>query len=192
MTLGWPQDTTGLEEGFINDDQFLILCDQICDHRERTFLRILDSYDEGVLACVFDSLDRIQHMFLKDRMDIIEIWYMKLDALLGRILEKIKEKPDTRDIHFMVVSDHGFGKFDYKVNLNRWLIERGYLVSESLEDNGNLNQVEWSKTRAYAIGLNSIYLNLEGREGKGVVGRGEYKELLHRPYLHQHHHPQPG
>jgi predicted AlkP superfamily phosphohydrolase/phosphomutase len=29
--------------------------------------------------------------------------------------------------------------------------------------------VDWSKTKAYALGLGGIYLNLKGREGQGIV-----------------------
>ena len=32
--------------------------------------------------------------------------------------------------------------------------------------------VDWSKTRAYAIGLNGIYLNLRGREKNGILNPG--------------------
>ena len=38
--------------------------------------------------------------------------------------------------------------------------------------------VDWSRTRAYAIGFNSIYLNLAGREGKGVVAREQAAALV--------------
>lgn len=177
LTLGWPQDTTGLEEGFIDDEQFLDLCDQICDHRERTLMRLLDTYEEGVMGCVFDSLDRIQHMFLRDREDVIESWYIKLDGLLGRIEEKIRTKRGGDDIHLVVVSDHGFGEFSHKVHLNRWMLNRGYLEAEGGIESGGLNQVEWGKSQAYAIGLNSIYLNVVGREGQGIV-KPEEKEAV--------------
>ncbi len=54
LTLGWPQDTTALEEGFITDEQFLDLCDQILKQRERILMSMLDTYKEGVLGCVFE------------------------------------------------------------------------------------------------------------------------------------------
>jgi hypothetical protein len=169
LTLGWPQDTTALEEGFISDDQFLYLCEQIRQHREKTLLRMIDSYEEGVLACIFDSIDRIQHMFLRDRPDIIEAWYLELDALLGRVQTRLKVRKDARDIHLMVVSDHGFGDFNYKVDLNRWLIQHGYLKLHNDNKSGSFAEVNWSESQAYAVGLNSIYLNIKGREGQGVI-----------------------
>jgi predicted AlkP superfamily phosphohydrolase/phosphomutase len=169
LTLGWPQDTTGLEEGFINTDHFLDLCTQIFEHREKTLLNMIDIYEEGVLACVFDSLDRIQHMYLKDRFDVVEEWYLRLDTLFGRIQEKIQVRNDYADIHLMVVSDHGFGPFWYKVHLNRWLIEQGFLTTKGPTDVEDLNSVDWIKSQAYAIGLNSIYINLKGREKEGIV-----------------------
>jgi len=177
LTLGWPQDTTALEEGFITDAQFLFLCNQIRQHREQTLLRLIDSYQEGLLACIFDSIDRIQHMFLRDRPDIIESWYIELDALLGRIQERLKSRKDAEDIHLMVASDHGFGDFSYKVNLNRWLINHGYLKVNGDDKVGDFAAVDWHASTAYAVGLNSIYLNLADREGQGIV-TPENKESL--------------
>jgi predicted AlkP superfamily phosphohydrolase/phosphomutase len=38
--------------------------------------------------------------------------------------------------------------------------------------------VDWSRTRAYAMGLGQIYFNLRGREGQGIVSTGdEYRTL---------------
>jgi predicted AlkP superfamily phosphohydrolase/phosphomutase len=169
LSLGWPQDTTGLEDGFISDQQFLELCEKIYRHREKTFIRLLDSYQEGLLACVFDSLDRIQHMFFKDNKEVVENWYQKLDVLFGRVLDVVNMRNEGRDIQLIVVSDHGFGNFDYKINLNRWLLNRGYLSVKSSHDESNLNAVNWERSKAYGIGLNSIYLNLRNREGHGIV-----------------------
>jgi predicted AlkP superfamily phosphohydrolase/phosphomutase len=165
LTLGWPQDTTGLEEGLISDEQFLDLCDQIFASRQRLFFSQLDSFREGLLAAVFDTLDRVQHMFWKSRPDIVEAWYLRLDKLAGLILEK------SSDAGLLFVSDHGFKDFDYKVHLNRWLINQGYLVSKTSSESGQgqLSDVDWTKTKAYALGLNSLYLNLQGREGQGAL-----------------------
>lgn len=178
LTLGWPQDTTGLEEGWINDEQFLALCELICEERERVFMHVLDSFEEGVLACVFDTLDRVQHMFWRDRPDVIETWYQRLDALVGRIQAKLQARPAGESARLLVLSDHGFGDFDHKVHLNRWLIQQGYLQPGSGSDTGDLKGVDWTKSRAYALGLNSIYLNQQGREGQGIVTGTQRDKIL--------------
>jgi predicted AlkP superfamily phosphohydrolase/phosphomutase len=178
LTLGWPQDTTALEEGFITEDQFLCLCDQILKQRERIFMAKINSYKEGLLGCVFDSLDRIQHMFWKTRPDIVESWYLKLDELAGRINTNISAKPDNNKINLIFLSDHGFNNFDYKVNLNRWLINQGYLSLIDKSDSQTLSAVDWPTSQAYAIGLNSMYLNLVGREKHGAVTSTGEKETL--------------
>jgi hypothetical protein len=178
LTLGWPQDTTALEEGFITDEQFLDLCNQIFEQRERIFASMLASYKEGVLGCVFDSLDRLQHMFWKKRPDVIGAWYLKLDALAGRISTQLKSKPDGEEIKLFFVSDHGFQDFDYKVNINRWLLNQGYLKLKDGSDTQNLSAVDWSQSQAYAIGLNSVYLNLQGREGQGTIAESQKQHAL--------------
>jgi predicted AlkP superfamily phosphohydrolase/phosphomutase len=178
LTLGWPQDTTSLEDGFITDEQFLDLCNSIRIYRERTLMRMIDSFEEGVLACVFDSLDRVQHMFLRDRPDVIESWYIELDSLFGRIQDRVMKKPGSDEIHLMMVSDHGFGEFAYKVNLNRWLVNRGYLSEKNRKESGNLGDVNWEESRAYAVGLNSVYLNIKDRESIGIISPEDIEKNL--------------
>lgn len=179
LTLGWPQDTTGLEDGCIDDEQFLALCRSIHDARERVLLAELDGFDEGLLACVFDSLDRVQHMYWADRPDVVDDWYRRLDGLVGRVEERLGGR-DQEHTKLIVVSDHGFAPFDHKVHLNRWLVEQGYLATREEKGAGNLEQVDWSHGQAYAVGLNSVYVNLQGREGEGSVPGGEREALVRR------------
>ena len=89
--------------------------------------------------------------------------------LLGKCLETHQGMGNTQ---LMFVSDHGFTNFDYKMNVNRWLVDNGYLVPK----NGatDLSEIDWSKTKAYALGLNSLYLNLSGREGQGIISKDDY------------------
>jgi hypothetical protein len=178
LTIGWPQDTTGLEDGCINDDQFLDLCNSIFSKREEILMNQIGNFKEGLLASVFDSLDRIQHMFWRDRRDIVEQWYIKLDGLVGRVndtLAKRSSKP-----HVLIVSDHGFNNFEHKVHLNQWLVEKGYLIPKEPFEKGYFQAVDWTRTQAYGLGLNSLYLNLTGREGKGIVQKDGIEPLLKR------------
>lgn len=192
LTLGWPQDTTALEEGLIGDKHFLDLCRAIVKRREQALMYHLDHFEEGILACVFDTLDRVQHMFLGSDSELVEEWYVAFDRLFGRIERRLESLPETR---LVLLSDHGFAPFDYKVDLNRWLEEAGYLVTadrelpaaaQGFDGNGRppsavrgLPDIDWSRTRAYAVGLNSLYLNLQGREGQGIVSPDEREALTH-------------
>jgi predicted AlkP superfamily phosphohydrolase/phosphomutase len=81
---------------------------------------------------------------------------------------------------FLIVSDHGFSHFDVKVHLNRWLIDQGYLRTGERNGKGTFSQIDWGGTSAYAIGLNSLYLNASRREGQGKIERQEGEQLLAR------------
>jgi len=175
LTLGWPQDTTGLEEGCISDEQFLALCQSIFDRRIQILQYLLNDFQEGVLASIFDDLDRVQHMFFRDRRDVVQDWYRRLDGFVGDITAQVEGW--TGKSRYLILSDHGFSDFRKKVHLNRWLREQHYLFTK---DSGeDLSDVDWSRTVAYAVGLNSIYLNIAGREGQGIVSGDELENLLH-------------
>ena len=179
LSLGWPQDTTGLEDECISDQQFLKLCEEIFNTREAILFYHLKNFKEGVIASVFDSLDRIQHMFWRDRPDIIESWYIRLDGLVGRVAQYL-DTTLAQSAHLIIISDHGFTSFDTKVHLNRWLLGNGYLFTKKNGQGGGLADIDWSRTSAYALGLNSLFLNLQGREGQGIVPRNQVESILER------------
>ncbi|NIT59617.1 MAG: hypothetical protein GWN00_26380, partial [Aliifodinibius sp.] len=112
----------------------------------------------------------------KQYRNVINEMYRKMDNILGRAVEKADNKTAL-----FVVSDHGFAGFRRQFHLNRWLIENGYMhlkESDDREASGLFRDVDWKKTKAYAMGFASIYINLAGREGGGIVKRGaEYDRL---------------
>lgn len=174
LTLGWPQDTTALEEDCISDDQFIRLCAMIFDQRIRILGYLMANFREGVLAGIFDDLDRIQHMFFHNRMDIVHGWYKLLDEFVGTVSAQVESWSGKH--RYLILSDHGFSDFRKKIHLNRWLADNKYLCLKN--GGGDLSGVDWSATRAYAVGLNSIYLNVSGREGQGSVRPEEIESLL--------------
>jgi predicted AlkP superfamily phosphohydrolase/phosphomutase len=92
--------------------------------------------------------------------------YREADRVLGQVQAQLKPGDQL-----LVLSDHGFASFRRAVHLNRWLAQQGYLVLKSGADTSAplFAQVDWSRTRAYALGLNGIYLNEKGREAQGIV-----------------------
>lgn len=176
LTLGWPQDTTGLEDGCISDDQFLALCDLIFERRKQIFFHLLGDFKEGVLASIFDDLDRVQHMFYHNRLDVAQAWYKKLDGFVGEVNQRVENW--SGKYNYLLMSDHGFTTYQHKIHLNRWLIDNHYLVLKDGAAEGDLSRVDWSRSKAYAVGLNSLYLNVAGREGQGVVAAGDIEPLL--------------
>jgi predicted AlkP superfamily phosphohydrolase/phosphomutase len=108
---------------------------------------------------------------------VVDDLYVRMDEMLGRIAAEI----DERSV-LLVLSDHGFASFRRGVNLNAWLRREGYLVLRdgAAGDAEYLRDVDWSRTRAYAVGLAGLYLNLRGREAHGIVAPGEEAESLKR------------
>jgi predicted AlkP superfamily phosphohydrolase/phosphomutase len=199
-TLGWAEATWPLNEGRIDEADFMADCDRAFADRERIFMSRLDRDDWDLFVAVIETTDRVQHMMwrlidprhpmydpaLAARWgDAIERTYRKCDDLVGRMRAKLP--PDTV---FMVMSDHGFHSFRRCVNLNSWLAQNGYLVFSGQPSGGTKRLadlfgrgrfwegVDWDRTRAYALGLGQIYFNLRGRESRGIVSPGvEYTSL---------------
>ncbi len=184
-TLGMAEDHTALNNGRIDEAGYLAQCALVLTERERMMDHELARLGEGLFFVVFDTPDRVQHMFWRFR-DIrhpfhnpdatrefarqIEEHYRHYDGVVARVLEYA----DSETL-LVVLSDHGFGTFRRAVHLNTWLWEKGLLAlkgahkpDEELGD--GFSQVDWSRTRAYALGLSGIYLNKRGRERDGIVG----------------------
>ncbi|MCX6637485.1 MAG: alkaline phosphatase family protein [Acidobacteria bacterium] len=172
-TLGMAEDTWALNEGVIDEKQFLEQTYLTHAERETMFLNALDRTRRGVVACVFDATDRVQHMFYRRLGEngggAIEDLYRRADALVGKTLPHV----DEQTVLF-VLSDHGFASFRRGVNLNTWLHRNGYLALRdgACESGTYFQGVDWSRTKAYALGLGGVYLNLRGRESEGIVERG--------------------
>ncbi|MFN7992315.1 MAG: alkaline phosphatase family protein [Bryobacteraceae bacterium] len=185
-TVGMAEDTWALNEGVIDEDAFLGQAYDIFHEREAMFLNALENTRRGVVACVFDTSDRVQHMFFR-RMSTggphaaaIEEMYRRMDDLVGRTMPFAG--PDTA---LFVLSDHGFCSFRRGVNLNAWLRDHGYLhlKNGSREGGSFFEGVDWMRTRAYALGLGGFYLNLKGREASGTVAPGQEAEQLKREII---------
>jgi hypothetical protein len=182
-TLGMAEDTWALNEGAIDDDAFLEQADVIKREREAMFFSALDRTRRGVVACVFDTTDRVQHMFYRhlDAGDgrVIEALYRDMDRLVGETWKHV-----DNDTALFVLSDHGFCSFRRGVNLNAWLHKNGYMaLLDGAEESGDYFEgVDWSRTQAYTFGLGGLYLNLKGREAGGIVSQSEAgalrKELI--------------
>jgi len=189
-TLGLAEDTWALNEGVIDDDTFLQMAYDIDRERQEMFLATLERQRGGTVTCVFDATDRVQHMFWRyteeghpaargrdsgPYRDVIEKLYVHNDALVGKVVGRLREG----DL-LMVLSDHGFTSFRRGVNLNAWLLAHGYLALKPGTDGRTewLRDVDWSKTRAYALGLAGLYLNVRGREAEGTVAPGEEAQSL--------------
>ncbi|MCA9115874.1 MAG: alkaline phosphatase family protein [Planctomycetaceae bacterium] len=190
-TLGLAEDTWALNSGAISESSFLDQAYAIHDERERMFFDALARVRHGLCVCVFDASDRIQHMFYRHdnpshpanagkdartHRSAIDQMYIRMDELVGRVQQQLDDRTAL-----MVISDHGFCEFSRAVHLNAWLRETGYLVvDEAAEPGEYFAGVDWNRTRAYACGLSGIYINLAGRESRGIVAAGTEADELKR------------
>lgn len=192
-TLGLAEDTWALNERVIDEKAFFEQAMLICDERERMFFDAVEHTKRGLVTTVFDTTDRVQHMFYRyldpthpanrDKeatayADAIARVYERMDGMLGKLQILLADDPETV---LVVMSDHGFTNFRRGVNLNAWLRDEGYLVlKDGAQEGGDwFEGVDWTRTRAFSLGLTGLFVNRKGREKSGIVPEGDaYVELV--------------
>ncbi len=196
-TVGWTEQTFALNDGYQDDEGFLR---DLLEDMDRGAGLLLGEMDRGGTCVfqVFTATDRGMHCFYRyydeehpahvpGRMEALGDPILQLFARLDRIVGDVLGRLEEDDV-VLVCSDHGFQSWRWEVNVNQWLVEQGYMTLKGTVVEQNLAQffhdgdvgadaVDWSKTKAYAMGLGQIYLNLEGREDQGLVAPADASAL---------------
>jgi predicted AlkP superfamily phosphohydrolase/phosphomutase len=190
-TQGIAEETWALNEGRLNEQEYLTQSEFVFQQTKRMLDYELDRFDWGVLFCYFSTIDPLQHMFWRLRdpehpmydenlaqqySGIIEYYYTRLDSVVGHAVERVGPGATV-----IVLSDHGFTSFRKNFHLNTWLYWNDYITLRDdfrEESQEFFENVDWSGTRAYALGINGLYVNQIGREGQGIVAPGPEREHL--------------
>src|SRR5664279_5067397 len=198
-TMGWQIDTWSMSEETIDEKAFLEDVDQTVEPFRKMMNDFLDDREVRLFVQIYEFPDRVAHCFWRfldpqhpaydaakaaKWAPAVDRTYAQMDAIVGDAMKKLQQG----DI-LIVLSDHGFATWRRSVNYNTWLVENGFMtLSGSEGKQADLEMlfgqgefwpnVDWSKTKAYAMGLGDIYVNLKGREGKGSVSPGAEYEAV--------------
>lgn len=192
-TTGFQEDHKARTNGVFEDDEFARQANMVLDERLALFEYAVDNYEDGLLFFYFSSSDLQSHMFwwneeenakhptrsapeAKKHYNYVKQLYRRLDGIIGDINDRYGGNATV-----MVMSDHGFANFGRQFNLNSWLRDFGFLNPR--ECSSILVDCDWSRTKAYGLGINGLYLNLKGRERDGIVEPGEEQETLTRKLI---------
>jgi len=198
-TLGWAADTWALNELRISEEVFLEDLREYVGQYRQWMMEFLAS-DEPLFVQVYSFTDRIAHMFwhhidekhplydpakAEKYSKVILEAYQLMDSIVGDALKTLDDNK-----WLFVLSDHGFHSFRYAFNYNTWLAQNGFIASQAgsavgggkvmkLDDLFGRGQfwpnVDWTRTKAYSLGLGGIYVNLAGREAHGIVTENQYE-----------------
>lgn len=191
-TVGWNHETWGLNEDRIDDEAFMQDVWDTYRETEAITLHELEHRNADLFVSVFVETDRTSHMMYRlmdpehPRYDAAQAakygdsifkTYQRMDEIIG----KVRAKLSPQDV-LLILSDHGFHSWRRGFNVNTWLIREGLLTLKGgapFTSKKFLQDVDWSKTKAYALGVGGIYVNVQGREGKGIVAPGaEYDAVI--------------
>ncbi len=187
-TQGMPEDTRARNAELLTTDELLAQARITADENLRQFRYVLDRVSGGLLFYYFGHVDQVSHVMWRS-MDpahpaysdadaayrtVIGDLYVEMDGVVGEAMATL----GPEDL-LVVMSDHGFAPWRRAVNINSWLREHGYLAVTSARaaTTPGLAGVDWTKTRAYGVGLNGVYLNLQGRESNGLVAPADAARL---------------
>ena len=190
-TQGIAEDTKALTAGVLDDKEYLEQAQTVLAEHRRAFDVEFPKFHEGLFFFYFSSLDLNGHMLwrLTDPQhpaydaalaaqygSALEGFYEQIDRVLGEVMPKLDDNTTL-----LVLSDHGFAPYRHSFNLNTWLLNNGYITRKE-GVNGDPSEpfadVDWSRTKAYGLGLNGLYLNLRGREREGIVEPGPQADAL--------------
>jgi predicted AlkP superfamily phosphohydrolase/phosphomutase len=189
-TQGMPEDTGVLAAGVLTPAEFLEQTHIAMRELRDQLPWVLSRFDRGLLFYYVGNGDLVSHMMWRSMdpghpaydaekdapfADVIPATYAVMDSMVGDTLDRMGD-----ETLLIVMSDHGFTSWRRTFHLNAWLHQNGYLAvkDDRLPEVEALLNVDWSGTRAYGIGLNGLYINVEGRERDGIVPRPERDALL--------------
>ena len=164
-TQGIEEDTAALRQGVFTLREYLEQSRIIQREHDAILCEALARFRDGLLFFYFSEIDQDSHMLWGQHETELLATYKAVDKAIGKVSSQ------AGGAVIMVMSDHGFTAFDHAFNLNTWLKHEGYLSTTN-------GVIDWQHTRAYAMGLNALYINLAGREKHGVVRGGAEREAL--------------
>ena len=200
-TLGWYSETWGLNEEKIDEKIFLEDLFRNMDAVEAALMDQLTRQKAALTVAIFLSTDHASHTFFRfldpehprydaalvpQFGDAILRTYKRMDSVVGKVLDFLGGRGTL-----IVVSDHGFHTWRREFNTNTWLARNGFMSMKTTDSDGTVKRmddmfsggsffpnVDWSRTKAYSLGLGGIFINVKGREGHGAVQPGkEYEDV---------------
>ena len=198
-TQGLPDDTKALSYGILDENEYLMLANHILGEQKKMLAYELEAFgrkSSGLLFFYVSSIDQNTHMYWratdpshpmyseelhKACGDTLKKLYVEADQMLGSVFSQFDLSDPANTL--IVMSDHGFAPFRRQVNLNTWLYENDFLSfrrsgADALESQGFFDNVDWSSTVAYNLGINALYLNVRGREEQGALEQNRARGLL--------------
>ncbi|MEK6871648.1 MAG: alkaline phosphatase family protein [Nanoarchaeota archaeon] len=175
----------------LTNEQIIQKVYTLTENQIKAMKYLIKNKDWDLFFGVIPLSDRMNHAFWKylDKKhrkyqphnkfeNTLKDYYKYLDEKVGEIIALLPKDTTT-----IILSDHGSQRMHNRFNLTDWLIKNKYVVLKQPVQQKtffNLNLVNWSKTKAFAIGAyeGQVYINLKNREINGIVEKEEYDSLI--------------
>ena len=161
-------------------DLFLKDLDRTLQARIRAYRYLWDKEDWRTFMLVFTGTDRLAHFLwhaYEDKQHKHHAAFLnhlhQIDEVIGEINGKLNEADAL-----IMLSDHGFERLEYDVQINFFLSQEGFLRFKRTPPQ-SLADIDYGTT-AFALEPARIYLNLEGKYPRGSVKPENKKSILNK------------
>ncbi len=124
------------------------------------------------------GIDPVSPWYSEERASKYWGYFKRFYGMADRMVGKIIKNADEETL-IIVVSDHGHIPYVYGAAMVGNALAKAGLLKYKKKD-GDKIEILWDETKAYAYSIH-VYVNLKGREPRGIVEEGEeYEETCDR------------
>ena len=175
--------------GWIDEETYITDMEYQAEWLGKSSEYLMEKYDWDLYMTQWHGIDNTQHAFLRfDKSVLTEKEarigdyvtlrsYEIADNYVSKIMNGVKYSKND-EIHTLVLSDHGHVMGKRRFFINDYLYEKG-LITLKRDTFTKKISIDWKKTKAFAQGMVSVYVNLKDRDPDGCVNPGkEYDSVV--------------
>lgn len=145
--------------------------------RERACMKLLSDEEWDISVLCITETDRLHHFFYDKKDSIVfQDFYKRVDTFIANT-HRAFEKKYGKDFLFLVLSDHGFTEQITEVNLNAYLKNKDFLVTN--ESREYYDKID-TGTIAFAMDPGRIYIHHEKKFPRGHIKPSETEQVKNR------------